>query len=173
MYLPELWGNHQRVREGSGAGQAHRALAENCVPLQKGKIYGQGQTHVAYSNRHGCSMRRDGFRATTAHERETDRRVQRPLQRHPAVQRRMLLRLYQRSNARILRFRSAISKSFEFDIQLNLCRLRRTDKRIGAEGSLSTGLLLKGHYWIISCGKAIYGHTLLLQRLGRTKARDL
>jgi hypothetical protein len=63
-------------------------------------------------------MRRDHLSPAIAETASTYRRLQRSLQRHPTMQGRMLLRLYQWSNARILCFRSAISKSFEFDIQL-------------------------------------------------------
>jgi len=66
------------------------------------------QTHIAGGDRHGGFVRRDGFRATTARERETDRHLQWALQRHPAMQGCVLLRLYQWSNPRILRFRSAV-----------------------------------------------------------------
>jgi hypothetical protein len=69
------------------------------------------QTHIAGGDRHGGSFRRDGFSTAIAQERGPDWRLQRTLQRQPAVQRRVLLRTYQWSKPRILRFRSAITKS--------------------------------------------------------------
>jgi len=72
---------------------------------KEGRFHEQkNQTQIAGGDRDGGFVRRDGFSTATAKERGADRRMQRTLQRHAAVQRSVLLRAYQWSNSGILRF---------------------------------------------------------------------
>jgi hypothetical protein len=63
-----------------------------------------------------CSVRRDAF-STAVTEAVSYQRVQRALQRHSIMQRRMLLRAHQWSNPRILCFRSAVNRANQKEFQ--------------------------------------------------------
>jgi len=63
---------------------------------------------IAGNDGYICSLCRDRLSPAIAEAARRYRCLQRTLQRHPTMQRRMLLRAYKWSKPRILRFRSAI-----------------------------------------------------------------